>query len=237
MSDRLYRSRTDRVIAGVAGGLADQLGLDPSLVRVVWVILAFVTGGLFALVYVVMMFVVPEEPPTDAAWNAWPADPPDADAASTERTRGGEASFAEATAPDGTGADATTPAFNGADRPTETIPDAAPRVSAPAGSAPQAGATGSPPHSAAWPPGPSDRWTERAARRQARTEARAARRASRHDSGGAVLFGLILVMIGGWLLAQRYLPAADFDRLWPIALVVVGLVLVVLSLRPGRDRP
>ena len=62
MTGRLYRTRTDRVIAGVAGGVADYLNLDPSLVRIVWAVLAFVTGGLFFLIYIVMWIVVPEAP-------------------------------------------------------------------------------------------------------------------------------------------------------------------------------
>ena len=60
MTGRLYRSTTDRMISGVAGGLADYLNLDPSLVRIVWAVLMFVTGGLFFLVYVVMWIVLPE---------------------------------------------------------------------------------------------------------------------------------------------------------------------------------
>lgn len=60
MNGRLYRSTTDRMISGVAGGLADYLNLDPSLVRVVWAVLMFVTGGLFLLVYIVMWIVLPE---------------------------------------------------------------------------------------------------------------------------------------------------------------------------------
>lgn len=67
MDRRLYRSRSDRVIGGVAGGLAAYLGVDPSLVRVAWVVLAVLTGGFFALVYLVMLFVVPEEPYPGAA--------------------------------------------------------------------------------------------------------------------------------------------------------------------------
>jgi len=62
MADRLYRSRSDRVISGVAGGIAEQYDLDPSLVRVVWVVLAIASGGILAVVYLVMMFVVPEAP-------------------------------------------------------------------------------------------------------------------------------------------------------------------------------
>ena len=62
MDDRLYRSRTDRMIAGVAGGLAEHYDLDPSLVRIGWALLILFTGGLFFLLYIVMAIVVPEEP-------------------------------------------------------------------------------------------------------------------------------------------------------------------------------
>lgn len=67
MDRRLYRSRSDRVIGGVSGGLAVYLRIDPSLVRVAWVILAFATGGFFVLVYLAMLFIVPEEPYPGAA--------------------------------------------------------------------------------------------------------------------------------------------------------------------------
>lgn len=63
MDNRLYRSVTDRQIAGVAGGLAAWLGADPSVVRVVWVVLAIASGGIFVLVYLVMAVVVPLAPP------------------------------------------------------------------------------------------------------------------------------------------------------------------------------
>lgn len=63
MNDRLYRSVDDRVIAGVCAGLAVRFALDPSLVRILWVVVAIVTG-IFPLVvlYVIMAAVVPEEP-------------------------------------------------------------------------------------------------------------------------------------------------------------------------------
>jgi phage shock protein C len=60
--NRLYRSRHDRMLAGVAGGLAEMWGADPSLVRVIWALLVIFTGGLALLVYIVMALVVPEEP-------------------------------------------------------------------------------------------------------------------------------------------------------------------------------
>jgi phage shock protein PspC (stress-responsive transcriptional regulator) len=63
VTDHLFRSPTDRVIAGVAGGLAVWLNIDPSLVRLAWVLLAIFSGGIFVLVYIVMMIVVPLPPP------------------------------------------------------------------------------------------------------------------------------------------------------------------------------
>ena len=39
MSERLYRSRDDRMIAGVAGGIAERLSIDPTIVRVIWAVL------------------------------------------------------------------------------------------------------------------------------------------------------------------------------------------------------
>lgn len=58
---RLYRSRTERMIAGVCGGLADYFDIDPTLVRLAFVLLVFAGSAGFWL-YVVMALVVPEEP-------------------------------------------------------------------------------------------------------------------------------------------------------------------------------
>jgi phage shock protein PspC (stress-responsive transcriptional regulator) len=73
MNERLYRSRDDRMLAGVAGGLADLWDADPTLIRVLWALLVIFTGGLALVVYIVMAFVVPDEP--------WGAAPPGAFAA------------------------------------------------------------------------------------------------------------------------------------------------------------
>jgi phage shock protein C len=62
VTDRLYRSPDDRMLAGVAGGLAEMLDVDPSIIRIVWAVLIVVTGGLALLVYIVMAIVVPERP-------------------------------------------------------------------------------------------------------------------------------------------------------------------------------
>ncbi len=62
MADRLFRSRDDRMLAGVAGGLAKVMDADPSIIRVVWVVVTVLSGGIGLLVYIVMAIVVPEAP-------------------------------------------------------------------------------------------------------------------------------------------------------------------------------
>lgn len=61
VNKRLYRAREERQLAGVCGGVAEYLGLDPTLVRLLWVIFA-IAGGPGVLLYVIMAAVVPEEP-------------------------------------------------------------------------------------------------------------------------------------------------------------------------------
>jgi phage shock protein C len=78
MNRRLYRSRRDSVLGGVAGGIADYLDVDPSIVRIIWAVLGVVTGGFFVLLYIVMWIVVPEGPavaPPGAASAATAATP------------------------------------------------------------------------------------------------------------------------------------------------------------------
>jgi phage shock protein C len=58
---KLYRSRSNRKLAGVCGGLATYFTVDPTLVRVLFVVLA-VAGGPGILAYVLLWILVPEEP-------------------------------------------------------------------------------------------------------------------------------------------------------------------------------
>ena len=153
MNRRLYRSRRDAILGGVAAGVADYFDMDPSIVRVVWAVLALVTGGIFLVLYIVMWIVVPEGP--SAATVARAAEP------------GSELAVTDA-------------------------PDAA-----------------SPPQD----------WETHE------------QRLRRGGSGGAVIFGVILIGLGVWFLIDRYVPAIDTDLLWPVALVVLGIVLLVLALR------
>ena len=145
MPDRLYRSRSDRMLFGVAGGLARYLNIDSSIVRIVWVLLVF-AAGTGILLYVVAAFLVPEEP------------------------AGYVAGFASSPGATGEG-----PAIDRS--PTE-----------------------------------------------------------RRDTGsGAILIGVILLLVGGWLLLERFLPALEGRVVWPAILIIVGLLLVLGSLR-GRGR-
>ncbi len=58
---KLYRSRTDRMIWGVCGGLAKYFNVDPTLIRVLAVISIFITA-VSILVYIIMAIIVPLEP-------------------------------------------------------------------------------------------------------------------------------------------------------------------------------
>lgn len=57
---RLVRSRDDRMIGGVAGGMAGYLGIDPVIVRILFVVLALAGGG-GLLAYLIAWVVIPEE--------------------------------------------------------------------------------------------------------------------------------------------------------------------------------
>ena len=60
---RLYRSRKGRKLVGVLGGLAKYFGLDPSLVRIAYVVMTFFTLGIPGIMfYLAMAFIVPLEP-------------------------------------------------------------------------------------------------------------------------------------------------------------------------------
>lgn len=56
----------------------------------------------------------------------------------------------------------------------------------------------------------------------------------RRDGVGAVVIGLVLVLIGAFFLLRQFLPDLDIDRLWPIAVIGLGLLLIAGSLRRPR---
>ncbi len=60
---RLYRSNRDAMISGVCGGLGEYFNLDPTIVRLITILLAFVTG-LFPvfIIYIILSVVIPRNP-------------------------------------------------------------------------------------------------------------------------------------------------------------------------------
>jgi len=155
MNRRLYRSVVDRRIGGVAAGTATYFDIDPSIARVLWLLLAFFSGGVFFVVYLVMWAVVPEEPYPAGAGAASTATPPPGEA-------GNEA-----------------PAATGSAAP------------------------------ASWPPAAS----------------------AAGGPGGRVILGAILIVIGAWFLAAEFLPWLNWDLVWPIGLVVIGVLVLATALR------
>jgi phage shock protein C len=163
------------MLAGVAGGVAETLDVDPSIIRILWALLAILSGGVAFVVYIVMAIVVPEEPEDLGAPTAVPTP--------------GEAGAIAG--------DAMSP-------PPPPLP-------------------------------PAPVWPTRASERAAR---RAARRASRRemvDSGSAALiFGVVLIVIGGLFLLRQLVPWFEFHLWWPIAIVILGVMLIAVAVRPSR---
>jgi phage shock protein C len=201
MSTHLYRSRDDRMLAGVAGGLAELWDADPSLVRLVWALLVVLTGGIALVVYIVLAIVVPEEDDP----RAYLAQPP-------------------------VGATPVAAMPVGA---TPLDPTAA--GSTVAGPTPDLGAAPiAPPPSFGMPMTPAQARYEA---REARHRARAMRRAARGDRphSGAIIVGVLFVLFGVWFLVREYLPSFDWDWFWPATLVLLGVVVLLVALRPGSN--
>ena len=58
---RLMRSRTNRMLCGVCGGIGEYLNLDPTLVRLAWVLFSAMGGG-GVLAYIIAAVIIPREP-------------------------------------------------------------------------------------------------------------------------------------------------------------------------------
>lgn len=57
---KIYRSSRNRIIAGVCGGLAEYLNIDPTIVRVLWVLFMCI-GGSGILAYIICALIIPSE--------------------------------------------------------------------------------------------------------------------------------------------------------------------------------
>jgi phage shock protein C len=221
---RLYRTSDDRIIAGVAGGVAAYFDVDPIIVRVLWFISVFVTGTLSFWAYVIMIFVVPQEPAE------WPAQSP----------------WAPGGAPAGYGASYAPPAATGSVPPVDGDAGLAGDAPAATGPWPDA-ASGNPDYGtlnaagfadvSGQPPAPNAPWTNdwRSQRRQDRWQRRSDRLEARRERGGSgLIFGLLLILVGGLLAWHQVNPNFDVNVTWPVVIVAIGLILVVSSIR--RDK-
>ena len=219
---RLYRSSDDRILAGVCGGVAAYFDVDPVIVRIIWFLSVFFTGSLTFWAYLIMIVVVPLEPaqwPPQSPWApggapvgfsgsyAPPAGPP------TAAPPAAEAGATTSEAPTGAGAPAPGPA---------PASDAAPT---------QAAAPGG-----AWPNDPRSQWRQdRWQRRADRWQQRAERVESRRDRGPGLIFGTLLIFVGGTLAWHQIDPRIDLNLSWPIVIIAFGVILVASSLR-WRER-
>ncbi len=61
MRERLFRSRKEKVIGGVCGGVAEYFGIDPIIIRIIFVVL-LIGKGVGLLAYIIMWIAIPEEP-------------------------------------------------------------------------------------------------------------------------------------------------------------------------------
>ena len=58
----LFKSKDDTLYRGVLGGLAEYWNIDSTIVRLLFLLLTVITGGLFIIVYLILVKVIPEEP-------------------------------------------------------------------------------------------------------------------------------------------------------------------------------
>jgi len=62
MEKKLYLSDTNKIIGGVCGGIGEYLGVDPTVVRLVWAVLSVATAILGGIIlYIIAMFIIPKK--------------------------------------------------------------------------------------------------------------------------------------------------------------------------------
>ncbi|MBN1328472.1 MAG: PspC domain-containing protein [Candidatus Heimdallarchaeota archaeon] len=59
---KLYRSRKNKILTGLSAGLAEHYNMDVDIIRVLWIIATFVSGGIVILIYFIMALIIPIEP-------------------------------------------------------------------------------------------------------------------------------------------------------------------------------
>lgn len=64
---RLYRSKKDQMLGGVCAGLGEHLDVDPTVIRLIWVVVSLLSLGTGIIVYVLAWIIIPEEDTGSAA--------------------------------------------------------------------------------------------------------------------------------------------------------------------------
>lgn len=145
MNKQLFRSRTNKKIAGVCGGIAEYFNIDPTIVRLIWLLFSF-TYGIGFLAYLVAVIVIPEARTDNSEYHQGPNH--------------GESQQA---------------------------------------------------------------WNSEAHKEN-----------SRHDNSKAMLIlGIALVVVGGILLINLYIPWINWHYLWPLIIIGIGVLVI---LRGGGSR-
>ena len=184
MNKRLYRSVKDRKIAGVAGGVAEYLGVDPSLIRVLWIFFTLF-GGSGIVVYIIAAIIIPEDPE---------------ELMPRFRSHSGTAPEARAAEP-----------ISG-ETASENVSDSD------SGGFSESG----------YASGGEPRIYEEPQRRETEPADPG------HRTREAML-GLGLVGIGGYFLLREFFPFwFSWIPLWPLVLILLGLVLLTGGIRRGR---
>ncbi|MEI7744376.1 MAG: PspC domain-containing protein [Chloroflexota bacterium] len=245
MTDRLYRSPTDQVIAGVAGGMATWLDIDPSLIRIAWALLAIGSAGIVVLVYIVMMIVVPLPPPGwvptparrwtpgSGAVPGWTPGETPGGGAVPGGNQGGTPGWNPGETQSGTGAPAWSPdgspAPGGATSPAWAPGGATSPPWAPGGATSPAWAPGGA-TSPAWAPGPTTGAPQPGPGWGSAYDP--AQRTPERGRAGLV-GGIVLIALGAWFLIERYVDI-DWSLVWPVVIIALGGLLIAAS--AGRRR-
>jgi len=59
---RLYRSRKEQMLGGICGGLGEHLDVDPSIIRLVWLVVTLLSLGTGIIVYLAAWIIIPQSP-------------------------------------------------------------------------------------------------------------------------------------------------------------------------------
>jgi phage shock protein PspC (stress-responsive transcriptional regulator) len=170
---RLYRIVNGRVIGGVAGGIAEYFNIDPTIVRILFVLLTIFGGG-GVLIYLVMWIAVPEK---------YSIYPPFTNFNRTESS--GTTDYKTS----GSGSFDNTSGSTGSTGRGETYTGYTP------GSVPPKMKTDTPP-------------------------------VPNSGLDGSLIAGIILIIMGGFFLVERFVPAINFSDFWPLLIIVIGLFLI-----------